>query len=159
VPFKNNFIFKYSPRPGTVAIDRFEDDVPTEVKKLRNNLLLDIQTEVSRAAHAQWVGRRVSVLVEEIRDHAEASSESPDLALPLAAAHPASKNVEVRWQRRQAAPRHGIQAIGRTPGDLITVVRLPGDIPAEQAQRLVGTVVEVEIAESAPLLLHAQPIS
>jgi tRNA-2-methylthio-N6-dimethylallyladenosine synthase len=159
VPFKNNFIFKYSPRPGTVAIDRFEDDVPTEVKKLRNNLLLDIQTEVSRAAHAQWVGRRVSVLVEEIRDHAEASSESPDLALPLAAAHPASKNVEVRWQRRQAAPRHGIQAIGRTPGDLITVVRLPGDMPAEQAQRLVGTVVEVEIAESAPLLLHAQPIS
>src|SRR4051794_6099532 len=26
--FKNSFIFKYSPRPGTVAIDRFKDDVP-----------------------------------------------------------------------------------------------------------------------------------
>ena len=31
--FKNSFIFKYSPRPGTVAIDRFPDDVPDEVKR------------------------------------------------------------------------------------------------------------------------------
>ena len=30
--FKNTFIFKYSPRPGTTAIDRFADDVPEEVK-------------------------------------------------------------------------------------------------------------------------------
>jgi len=28
--FKNSFIFKYSPRPGTVAIDRFQDDVDEE---------------------------------------------------------------------------------------------------------------------------------
>ncbi len=67
VPFKNNFIFKYSPRPGTAAITRFEDDVPTEVKKLRNNLLLDIQSEVSGRVHAAWVGRTVEVLVEEAR--------------------------------------------------------------------------------------------
>ena len=40
VPFKNNYIFKYAPRPGTVSIDRFPDDVPTEVKKARNNALL-----------------------------------------------------------------------------------------------------------------------
>ncbi len=33
--FKNSFIFKYSPRPGTVAIDRFEDDVPEEAKRRR----------------------------------------------------------------------------------------------------------------------------
>ena len=31
--FKNSFIFKYSPRPGTMAIDRFADDVPEEVKR------------------------------------------------------------------------------------------------------------------------------
>ena len=39
VPFKNNFIFKYSPRPGTVAITRFEDDIPDAVKRERNNHL------------------------------------------------------------------------------------------------------------------------
>jgi tRNA-2-methylthio-N6-dimethylallyladenosine synthase len=33
--FKNSFIFKYSPRPGTVAIDRFADDVPEDVKRRR----------------------------------------------------------------------------------------------------------------------------
>ena len=38
--FKNSFIFKYSPRPGTVAIDRFSDDVPDDVKRRRNNELL-----------------------------------------------------------------------------------------------------------------------
>jgi len=158
VPYKNYFIFKYSPRPGTVAIDRFEDDVPTEVKKLRNNLLLDIQTEVSRSVHTQWVGRTVSVLVEEIREHADSSTEPHAVALPLAAAHPASKNVEVRWQRRQATPRRGIQAIGRTPGDLITVIQLDAAIAPDAVQRLVGTVVEAKITESAPLLLHAQVV-
>ncbi len=33
--FKNSFIFKYSPRPGTTAIDRFADDAPEPVKKVR----------------------------------------------------------------------------------------------------------------------------
>src|SRR5215212_2386859 len=44
--FKNSFIFKYSPRPGTVAIDRFEDDVPEDVKRRRNKALLAVQAEV-----------------------------------------------------------------------------------------------------------------
>ena len=41
--FKNSFIFKYSPRPGTKADDLYADDVPEEVKKRRNNDLLAIQ--------------------------------------------------------------------------------------------------------------------
>ena len=41
--FKNSFIFKYSPRPGTKADELFADDVPEEVKKRRNNDLLAIQ--------------------------------------------------------------------------------------------------------------------
>jgi hypothetical protein len=80
------------------------------------------------------------------------------VALPLAAAHPASKNVEVRWQRRQATLRRGIQAIGRTPGDLITVIQLDAAIAPDAVQRLVGTVVEAKITESAPLLLQAQVV-
>ena len=47
--FKNSFIFKYSPRPGTTAIDRFDDDVPEDVKRRRNNALLAVQQEVSEA--------------------------------------------------------------------------------------------------------------
>src|SRR5207245_990491 len=31
--FKNSFIFKYSPRPGTKGDELFTDDVPEEVKK------------------------------------------------------------------------------------------------------------------------------
>ena len=40
--FKNSFIFKYSPRPGTKAHELYADDVPEEVKKRRNNDLLAV---------------------------------------------------------------------------------------------------------------------
>ena len=43
VKFKNSFIFKYSPRPGTKAFDRQADDVPESVKKERNRLLQEAQ--------------------------------------------------------------------------------------------------------------------
>src|SRR5260370_41766527 len=62
--FKNSFIFKYSPRPGTKADDLFADDVPEEVKKRRNNDLLAIQNEVSLADHRARVGQTFEVLVE-----------------------------------------------------------------------------------------------
>ncbi|NNJ27498.1 tRNA (N6-isopentenyl adenosine(37)-C2)-methylthiotransferase MiaB [Alienimonas chondri] len=62
--FKNSFIFKYSPRPGTKAHERLEDDVPEEVKRRRNNELLAVQNEVSEEENARLIGRRVSVLVE-----------------------------------------------------------------------------------------------
>lgn len=62
--FKNSFIFKYSPRPGTKAFDLFEDDVPEEVKKRRNNELLRVQNEISEEDNAAFIGRRVEVLVE-----------------------------------------------------------------------------------------------
>src|SRR5262245_44788419 len=62
--FKNSFIFKYSPRPGTKADELFPDDVPEEVKKRRNNDLLAIQNAVSVADHRARVGQTVEVLVE-----------------------------------------------------------------------------------------------
>jgi tRNA-2-methylthio-N6-dimethylallyladenosine synthase len=62
--FKNSFIFKYSPRPGTKADELFADDVPEEVKKRRNNDLLAIQNAVSIADHRRMVGETVEVLVE-----------------------------------------------------------------------------------------------
>src|SRR5262249_13738778 len=62
--FKNSFIFKYSPRPGTKADDLYPDDVPEETKKRRNNDLLAIQNKVSLADHLRKVGETVEVLVE-----------------------------------------------------------------------------------------------
>ena len=62
--FKNSFIFKYSARAGTKADELYPDDVPEEVKKVRNNELLAIQSEVSLADQRQMVGRTVEVLVE-----------------------------------------------------------------------------------------------
>ncbi|HEV3259234.1 MAG TPA: tRNA (N6-isopentenyl adenosine(37)-C2)-methylthiotransferase MiaB [Gemmataceae bacterium] len=62
--FKNSFIFKYSPRPGTKGHELYADDVPEEVKKRRNNDLLAIQNAVSLADHLRQVGETVEVLVE-----------------------------------------------------------------------------------------------
>jgi tRNA-2-methylthio-N6-dimethylallyladenosine synthase len=62
--FKNSFIFKYSPRPGTKGDELYEDDVPEEIKKRRNNDLLAIQNKVSLADHVSRIGQTVQVLVE-----------------------------------------------------------------------------------------------
>ena len=51
--FKNSFIFKYSPRPGTKGFERLPDDVPDAVKKRRNNELLAVQNEVSEEENAR----------------------------------------------------------------------------------------------------------
>ncbi len=62
--FKNSFIFKYSPREGTKAHDLYADDVPEEVKKRRNNELLEVQNAICREDQRAFVGRTVEVLVE-----------------------------------------------------------------------------------------------
>jgi len=56
--FKNSFIFKYSPRPGTKGDELYADDVPEEIKKRRNNDLLTIQNAVSLADHRAQVGQK-----------------------------------------------------------------------------------------------------
>ncbi|HVX14836.1 MAG TPA: tRNA (N6-isopentenyl adenosine(37)-C2)-methylthiotransferase MiaB [Pirellulales bacterium] len=62
--FKNSFIFKYSPRPGTKADELFADDVPEDVKRRRNNELLAIQNAISEEDNQAFLGREVTVLVE-----------------------------------------------------------------------------------------------
>jgi len=63
IRFQQSFVFKYSPRPGTGAA-RLADDVPWPEKKRRNIALLDIQKEVNTAAHEEFIGQEVEVLVE-----------------------------------------------------------------------------------------------
>src|SRR5438552_12122479 len=61
--FKNSYIFKYSPRPGTKGDELYADDVPEELKKWRNDDLLSIQNQVSVTDHLRLVGQTVQVLV------------------------------------------------------------------------------------------------
>ncbi len=62
--FKNSFIFKYSPRPGTKAAELLPDDVPEEVKRRRNHDLLALQNRISEEDNRLLVGRTMEVLVE-----------------------------------------------------------------------------------------------
>ena len=168
VPFKNNFIFKYSPRPGTVAIDRFPDDVPPEVKKQRNNVLLGVQAEVSADVHKRWIGRSTQVLIEQISKHHRAQEarqkastpgdgpilpttqdgshrNSASLALPVL-----SDNLRTVPAKKNAGPTQ-IQLSGRTAGDLITFVNCPETLDPTD---LIGTIVDVEVLESSSLSLQ-----
>ncbi len=55
---------RYSPRPQTVSDRRMEDDVPDEEKRVRHRMLEDLQARVVAEINAQYLGRRVEVLVE-----------------------------------------------------------------------------------------------
>jgi tRNA-2-methylthio-N6-dimethylallyladenosine synthase len=62
--YKNCFIFKYSPRPGTGADKRLLDNIPQNIKKQRNTQLLAAQEQISEQLSKQFVGHTVKVLVE-----------------------------------------------------------------------------------------------
>ncbi len=62
--FKNSFIFKYSPRPGTKSDALYADDVPEEIKRRRNNDLLAVQNAISEELNRPYLGSAVEILVE-----------------------------------------------------------------------------------------------
>ena len=64
VRFKQVYVFKYSPRPGTAAAQSLPDDVSDQVKRDRKNELLAVQDEVSAARNAALVGGTERVLVD-----------------------------------------------------------------------------------------------
>jgi tRNA-2-methylthio-N6-dimethylallyladenosine synthase len=139
--FKNSFVFKYSPRPGTVAIDRFEDDVPEDVKRIRNNQLLAVQGEICADNNRQMVGKTVDVMVE---------GESK---LVSKRAYPSSK-VTLGWESRQGqfidpAPTK-TQLVGRTRGD--QVVCFDGEL------QLKGSILNVEIVDAKNLTLFGKVV-
>ena len=149
VPFKNNYIFKYSPRPGTASITRYPDDIPVEVKKARNNELLAIQAEVSSSVHRAWVGREVDVFFDRL------THRSPDGRRKVSGA---DSRVELAWapsEPPKPPQNEPVQVSGRTPGDLIAVCDLPNQSKADQ---LIGTIARVKVLESGPLLLKTELI-
>jgi tRNA-2-methylthio-N6-dimethylallyladenosine synthase len=58
------YIFRYSPRPGTISYYKYEDDVPQGEKMRRSNYLLEIQKKVIDEEHLKRVGKTEEVLVE-----------------------------------------------------------------------------------------------
>jgi tRNA-2-methylthio-N6-dimethylallyladenosine synthase len=62
--YKNCFVFKYSPRPGTASDKRLEDNIPDNVKKIRNTELLTVQETISDKISSQFLNNTVKVLVE-----------------------------------------------------------------------------------------------
>jgi len=78
VRFDSAFMFKYSPRPGTLAA-RWEETVSEEEKGERLRQVIDTQEAISRELNARWQGRRCEVLVEgpSRRDPCEAVGKTP----------------------------------------------------------------------------------
>ena len=131
--YKNSFIFKYSPRPGTIADKRLEDNIPMEIKNKRNIELLKIQEEISGQLAGEFIGKTIKILVEG----------------------PSKKS------RRDSANEAGLtQLIGRTAGDWIVVFNGPpasaGETSPNGGPTLAGQFANVKITKTTPLTLFGE---
>ena len=64
VRYKNAFVFKYSPRPGTHSEKKLGDSIPAEVKQQRNVKLLEVISEIAEEDNKRFLGQTLEVLVE-----------------------------------------------------------------------------------------------
>ena len=110
--YKNAFIFKYSPRPGTTADNRLKDTIPAEIKQKRNIELLAVQEKISDELSRDFLGKELTVLVEGL-----------------------SKKSHVNMDMNQ-----GPQLIGRTSGDWIVVFNGPEFLTGRFAQAKITNV-------------------
>ncbi|MEI7835918.1 MAG: MiaB/RimO family radical SAM methylthiotransferase [Planctomycetota bacterium] len=122
--FKNSFIFKYSPRAGTLAARKFPDDIPEPVKKRRNADLLAAQREVGLVHHRSYIGRRVEVLVSGLA--------------PRAGRHP------------NPPPSGQPQLLGRTRGDHIVVFHAPESLLGAYADVTIVNATDLTLFGTLP---------
>ena len=162
--YKSAFIFKYSPRPGTVAIDKLADDVPEGVKRSRNNRLLLAQAQISEEIGASLVGTTPQVFVEGLsakerkrRDRAKPANTPSKIpggvALTIAgraASGPAINardeaccGTKPREEDAQTLPDQ-VQLTGRTDGDVIVHFDAP---PGRAPESMLGCIVPVRITQ------------
>ena len=131
--FKNSFIFKYSPRPGTLAL-KYADDISEEVKRQRNNELLAVQGRTCARNNVTMIGQTVEILVEGARS----------LITPMATS--AGKVDLSSLQKPTPAELPSMrQIIGRTRGDQMVAVNT-------NAQRH-GKLIKVRITDARQLTL------
>jgi tRNA-2-methylthio-N6-dimethylallyladenosine synthase len=138
---KSCYVFKYSPRPQTVAARRLVDDVPEALKKSRNVELLNLQSDISLQMHQRHLGKRLEVLVEgknHLRAVASTRAAPTDLVQLQRGPAPAQKQTPAHWQR----------LVGRSRGDEIVAFDGPPS--------LVGSLCEVVVNRATPLTLFAE---
>jgi tRNA-2-methylthio-N6-dimethylallyladenosine synthase len=155
--YKNCFIFKYSPRPGTVAYDKMPDDVPDEVKRRRNNELLALQQEIGLQTRREYLGSTVDVFVQGLSQREQKRTRSH--------AH-GGVSLTIRGRPRDdddacatgacggatATETSGpVQLSGRTDGDLIVFFDAP---PGRAPEDFIGRILPVTIHDATPLALH-----
>ncbi len=58
------YMFKYSERPNTKAANKFEDDVPEDVKTRRLTEIIDLQGKLSEISKRKDIGKSFEVLIE-----------------------------------------------------------------------------------------------
>jgi tRNA-2-methylthio-N6-dimethylallyladenosine synthase len=107
VRYRNCFVFKYSPRPGTSADRHLADTIPDEVKQERNATLLAVQEQISGEVNGAFLGQQMPVLVEGL-----------------------SKKAHVNPADRENNP----QLVGRTSTDQIVVFQGPPALAGRFAQ-------------------------
>ncbi|MCJ7729345.1 MAG: MiaB/RimO family radical SAM methylthiotransferase, partial [Sedimentisphaerales bacterium] len=148
--YKNCFVFKYSPRPGTTADKRLEDTIPLEVKKQRNCELLKVQEEISGELAREFSGKTVKVLVEGPSKKSRLTAEHARLGVARRsrAENAEKKNIITSANSTVSAVKSGIQLVGRTAGDWIVVFNSP--------KSLAGQFANVKIAKTSPLTLFGE---
>jgi len=150
--FKNSFIFKYSPRPGTTAYDKLADDVPEDVKRRRNNELLAVQNEICDQVSREMIGRTYDVIVEgpSRMEKKKAKPQAPQGTIALTvSAKPAVAVAE------PPTADASVQLSSRTDGDNIVFF----DVPAAQVGRVedwAGRIVSVRITAAKALSLTGE---
>ena len=66
--FDKVHVAAYSPRPGTIAWRKMEDDVPAEVKAARLHRVEEIEERISHEINSTYLGTVQPILVEAIRN-------------------------------------------------------------------------------------------
>lgn len=145
--YKNCFIFKYSPRPGTVAYERINDDVPDDVKRRRNNELLAVQNRISLEISQAQVGATLDVFVEglSVRERKRQSPHANGGVSLTVGGRAVAEAPDV-----DVASEGTVQLSGRTDGDLIVMFDTPPGLPPDD---LIGRIVPVRITEATALTL------
>ncbi|MBS0197853.1 MAG: MiaB/RimO family radical SAM methylthiotransferase [Planctomycetes bacterium] len=168
--YKNAFIFKYSPRPGTVAFEKLPDDIPDAVKRRRNNELLALQGEISAEQARAYVGLEMPILVEghSVRERkkqaaAGACGDAPrgiSLTVNGASVEPAHGHgsaCAIDDEPEPAPPQVpgvDVQLSGRTDTDMIVVF----NAPARDVGAMVGTTMRVRILSATALALVGEAV-
>jgi len=154
--YKNCFIFKYSPRPGTVAYDKIPDDVPDGVKRRRNNELLALQAEISDAVGKEQIGRTFEVMVEGPSRKAKQKAGATMGELRASKAITLTIGGQDPSALATAEPDENgaVQMSSRTDGDLIVFF----DAPAEEARALTGSIATVRVTHADRLSLQGERV-